>query len=254
MDKKVPSIGSIDCGVMLRSEDLLPRERFPEHSHAWYQFVYATKGDLIVTIDSSKYLITSSHGILIPPGMNHSTSTKYGATFRSLYVDEIESVQKSYIYKINDMMKSLICELDRAILDGEHTGYLSKIKSLISDQFERLYSETVYIPWPRDEKIQKICDYIYSNIGDNSCIDKLPEIFFLSKRTILRKFESELGMSIRDWRQKAKLFIALQLLNSDQSITSIALDLGYANVSAFTYMFTNEMGTTPSLWRKTHKH
>ena len=78
--------------------------------------------------------------------MNHSTSTKYGATFRSLYVNEIESVQKSYIYKINDMMKSLICELDRAILDGEHTGYLSKIKSLISDQFERLSSENCLYP------------------------------------------------------------------------------------------------------------
>jgi AraC-like DNA-binding protein len=44
-------------------------------------------------------------------------------------------------------------------------------------------------------------------------------------RTLTRHFEHEVGMSLRIWRQRLRLFKAIELLGSDLPITEIALHL-----------------------------
>ena len=58
-----------------------------------------------------------------------------------------------------------------------------------------------------------------------------------------------MGISLREWRHRLRLFLALEWLESKRSVTDIALDLGYSSTAAFTYMFRSEMGFTPTGWR-----
>ena len=48
------------------------------------------------------------------------------------------------------------------------------------------------------------------------------------------------------WRQQLHVGLALQKLASRESVTNIAIDLGYESTSAFIAMFKRSMGTTPS--------
>jgi AraC-like DNA-binding protein len=57
-------------------------------------------------------------------------------------------------------------------------------------------------------------------------------------------------MAPREWRTNLRLFKAIDLLESSDNITEIALQLGYSTPSAFTYMFHQKMGCTPSEWRR----
>ena len=44
---------------------------------------------------------------------------------------------------------------------------------------------------------------------------------------------------------------ALRLLASGESVTSVALDVGYSSTSAFIAMFKRELGTTPRrIWKE----
>jgi AraC-like DNA-binding protein len=49
-------------------------------------------------------------------------------------------------------------------------------------------------------------------------------------------------MGLAVWRQQARLMEALSRLASGQSITAVALDVGYESPSAFTAMFHRNFG------------
>ena len=53
-------------------------------------------------------------------------------------------------------------------------------------------------------------------------------------------------MSFGAWRQQACLLAALPRLSAGQSITQVALDLGYDSPSAFSTMFRKRLGQAPS--------
>ena len=70
-----------------------------------------------------------------------------------------------------------------------------------------------------------------------------------SERTLTRRFQSELGMNFREWKRRLRLFKSMELLGAGMSVTATALELGYGSPSAFSYMFTREMGCSPKTYR-----
>ena len=66
-----------------------------------------------------------------------------------------------------------------------------------------------------------------------------------SKRTLERLFLYETGLTFGKWRQQMRLLHALRLLAAGQSVTTVALDVGYDTPSAFIAMFRRNLGATP---------
>jgi len=67
----------------------------------------------------------------------------------------------------------------------------------------------------------------------------------MSRRTFTRAFQRQTGLSLSTWRQQALLFAALPRLADGEPVTSVALDVGYDSVPAFTTMFKRMLGTSP---------
>ena len=68
-----------------------------------------------------------------------------------------------------------------------------------------------------------------------------------SKRTLTRLFPAQTGITFRTWRhQQRRLLRALELLASGKNVTTVALELGYENTSAFIAMFRRCLGQTPT--------
>ncbi|MBV1795650.1 helix-turn-helix domain-containing protein [Siccirubricoccus sp. G192] len=72
----------------------------------------------------------------------------------------------------------------------------------------------------------------------------------MSGRTLARRFEAELGMSLRSWRRRLRLFKAIELLGGSLSVTQTAMELGYGSTSAFVYAFRTEMGCGPQAYMR----
>ena len=58
-------------------------------------------------------------------------------------------------------------------------------------------------------------------------------------------------MSFQAWRQQRRLLRALELLATGADVTTVALELGYDNPSAFIAMFRRCLGTTPARYLAT---
>ena len=86
---------------------------------------------------------------------------------------------------------------------------------------------------------------ILDDLADERGVEALGVWAGVSPRTLARRFTLETGFTPSAWRQRARILRALELLASGQPVTTIALDLGYDNVSAFIAMFKRVMGVTP---------
>jgi AraC-like DNA-binding protein len=60
---------------------------------------------------------------------------------------------------------------------------------------------------------------------------------------------TETGFNFSTWRQRVRLLRSLEMLAEGQSITAIALDLGYASVSSYISLFRRTFGSTPAAYR-----
>ena len=81
--------------------------------------------------------------------------------------------------------------------------------------------------------------------GTGEPVDRLARDAGAGRRTVERRFRAETGMSVGEWRQRARLVAALRLLAAGKPVSRVAAAVGYSTPSAFGAMFVRQMGTTP---------
>jgi AraC-like DNA-binding protein len=69
----------------------------------------------------------------------------------------------------------------------------------------------------------------------------------LAPRTLGRRYLAETGLHLTAWRQRLRRLRATKWLAEGRSVTAVALELGYDNVSAFIRLFRRGFGVTPAL-------
>ena len=248
----VPEIETLPKALFLRSQNMAAREIFPAQTHRWNQFVYATSGTLVVTVVDSWYVITPEQAIWVPTGVLHTTGALNGAEFRNLYVADIPGLgmpDRCVVYSVSGLLRALIVELELASQREEPEPYIDKVHELVFEQLRRLPEQDFHLPWPRSPQLHKVCEWLYAHPADARSLDDWGRVLGSSGRTLARRFEKEVGITLRAWRHRLRLFLALEWLCAGRNVTDVALDLGYASTSAFTYMFRQEMGCPPSGWR-----
>ncbi|EXJ14603.1 AraC family transcriptional regulator [Imhoffiella purpurea] len=248
----VPELETLPRAIHSRSQNLLPRQKFPLHSHRWNQFVYATSGTLVVTVGDTWHVITPEQAIWVPTGVEHTTGALNGAEFRNLYVADVPGLQmpdRCCVLAVTELLQALIIELEQVGRSEQEDRYIDQLIALILAQLERLTVQDFHLPWPRSLQLNRLCETLHANPADPRSLDDWGRELGASSRTLARRFEKELGMSLRDWRYRLRLFLAVEWLCTERSVTDIALGLGYASTSAFTYMFRQAMGRSPTEWR-----
>jgi AraC-like DNA-binding protein len=148
------------------------------------------------------------------------------------------------------LLRALIVELDAIGQRQESADYTARVQQLIVDQLPRLPRQDVHLPWPKDPQLRTLCEALYAQPADPRDLPAWGAALGASARTLSRRFERELGISLRDWRTRLRLIRALEWLGAGRAVTDVALELGYASPSAFSHMFRQAMGCSPSDWRR----
>ena len=247
----VPEFESLPKPVFLRSENLSAQQIFPRHSHQWNQFVYATAGTLVVTVEDSWYVITPEQAIWVPTGVEHTVGTLLGAKFRNLYVADSSHLampKTCTVFSVSALLRALIVELDEISQREEVENYIGQVNNLLVEQLHRLRAQDFHLPWPKSPMLRKLCEALYASPANPRSMDEWGHELGASARTLARRFEKEVGISMREWCHRLRLFLAMEWLCAGRSVTEVALELGYASTSSFTFMFRQEMGYSPTEW------
>lgn len=239
--------------LFVRQVTMPAQHGFPPHQHEWHQLLYAVSGVLVVNLEGERYFIPPEQAIWLPAGHQHSVYTEHGADLKSLYIQREYrglSTERPQILQITPLVKELILS---AATFPEHYpchGYENDLVQLLLQSLPRLTHETHFLPWPSSLSLVSLCDELYRRPDKPHTTDALAAKLAISARTLDRRFQRETGMPLKHWRQQLRLMQAIEYLNTDYSITQIALELGYSAASPFIFMFRETMGVSPAEYRK----
>ena len=251
-----PDLGS-PAPLTVRVQSLGPRTYFPEHAHRWGQVAYAISGVLSVAIPGRSFVISPRQAAWLPAGVSHRVGSLMGAEFRSLWISTAVTGDLPLdpaVFSVAPLLRALIAEAAVLQEGDDDPGYRDRVTGLVLDQLRRARSLPAALPWPRTAVLVQLCEALYADPTDARSADQWSEQLGISGRTLTRRFGADLGMSLRSWRRRMRLFKSIEMLGGDMDITQIALELGYASTSAFTYAFRTSTGVSPTAYLRVSSH
>ena len=98
---------------------------------------------------------------------------------------------------------------------------------------------------------RNITDYINSHLQESLSTDRIAEHVHISKFHMCKRFKAETGITIGNYIRTQRLHMAKKrLAETDSSISAIAMDCGFNELSHFTKFFKATVKMTPSAYRK----
>lgn len=223
----------------------------PPHRHSRGQLVYAQTGVFMMATQEGRWIVPPDHAFWIPAGLEHSLRTQGHVSIRAIYVKQgilPNLPESSRVVGMTALMRCLIEEAvhlpDEEDPSPDSRGGL--IMALIREEMSRLPEKPLGLPMPAESKLAALCQAFLANPTPHATIDAWADAMAMSRRAFTRTFRRETGLSLAAWRQQACLFAALPRLAAGEPVTSVALDLGYDSVAAFTTMFRRILGAPPS--------
>lgn len=245
--------GMLPAPIFFRTADLPAETIYPQHQHAWGEFVYSFSGVMEIKLADRHYLAPPQYGIWLPPNLEHIGQNRYEASHCSLYL----------AHELCAVLPSTACALTvsplmRAILDHlrlhppalPQTDEDERLLRVLVDQLALAPCAGSYLPTSDDPLLGSVLHMLESQPGDNRSLSELARAVNTTERTLTRRCQRDLGISFAEWRQRLRVVKALPLLEAGRTVETIAFDLGYGSASAFIAMFRRLMGITPDEFRK----
>lgn len=239
--------------MTVRAQSIPARHYFAEHTHRWNQMVYAISGVLTVAVEGRSFVISPEQAVWLPTGLPHRVGSLFGAEFRSLWIggDAGHGLPGDpTVFAVSPLLRALIVEAAAIEEQEDQDGYAGRVTGLILDQLRRARPLTAALPWAREGSLSGLCEALYADPADLRGPDAWSRKLGMSERTLARRFEAEVGMSLRSWRRRLRLFKAIELLGGGLDVTRTAMDLGYGSTSAFVYAFRTEFGCSPRAYMR----
>ena len=244
--------------VLASVSEMAENHFFKKHQHPWGQLAYASSGIMKVSVANASFIIPPERALWIPRYTPHEISTRYGASYRSLYINnDWARFLPNSTTSIN--VDGLLRELILAVTHwGENYAVDSTKQRLISvliDQIQSASTAPLFLNMPKDKRLQKISTILNSDPANSTTLEKWSETIGATPRTLNRLFQKETKMGFVEWRQRLRILYSLERIDRGEAINLIALDMGYDSASAFITMFKKHMGCSPKQYFKTaNKH
>ncbi|MEM9530878.1 MAG: AraC family transcriptional regulator [Pseudomonadota bacterium] len=97
--------------------------------------------------------------------------------------------------------------------------------------------------------------YIEFHLGESLSLEEIAKAVGASPYHLCRIFREQTGITLHTYRTRQRLGRAIQVLMNDrvESLTDLALDLGFSSHSHLTRAFRDELGVPPSALRSCGK-
>lgn len=223
------------------------------HTHRRAQMLYGMTGLMEVETDDGAWVIPPYSGVWIPAEKRHQVRMQ-GVSTRSLYIAPEAAPRPGThceVLVITPLLHQLLLaslELPAAYDEHGRDGALAK---LLLHEVALAQTMPLFAPIPQDPQLARMCKAFLQSPSLQATPQQWAEQLHKSLRTFTRLFHQQTGMSFGAWRQQACLLAALPRLSAGQSITQVALDLGYDSPSAFSTMFRKRLGQAPSEFMRT---
>lgn len=256
---------------------LLPDGTVKEHMHRDIELLYGIEGVSIVKVGDVSYQLEPEQLILINAGSRHSVRRMTGCDMNMVccvHLSEKMLCEYTGQYRLffwcnstSDSTPGNYQEL-RRILNTLLVDYMIGRKNRYFMRYSQCYALlhhllTYYLVTKEerdpfrtdresmDERFEDILHYIEMNYNTQIGLPELSEAFSLSTSYVSRYLKKKMGMTFTDYLYEVRLRYAVEdLVLTQHSVTSIALDHGFPSISVFHERFREKYSCTPTQYRE----
>jgi AraC-like DNA-binding protein len=216
------------------------------HSHRRAQLIHSAEGVLTVHTKGGRYVSPSERGVWIPGGMAHAVSSRRPFRLLTLYVAGDRSIDDCRVVAVDRLVAELLRAAAAFGPDYPAEGPEARLVRVILDRLPSLdVMPVMHLPEPRDPALLRIAQAIEKDLRDDRTLAEWSKTVGLTEKTAARRFAAETGTTFGRWRQHVRLLAALERLGGGVSVTTVAFEVGYRDVSSFIAAFKAAMGVTP---------
>lgn len=266
------SEGGIDCSVQVSSQIKLTQQA---HFHEHYQIYYVRKGTLTHHVNGQTAKVMRGDCFIIPP-----------LTVHKIEIDPLQAEFSSFSFFEDfipthllgqEMTNRLLAIINtsnlrgRLPLNSKEMLHMEKFMSMAREEFKE--AEEGYLAvlqgilagiliilaraYLRDKSDQhssvilETLEYVNAHYAENLTVQNVAKRMYLSESTFYRTFKQATGYSFKEYLTVLRIRQACILLRDKSvSITTVALECGYSNYSAFYRSFMQQMQISPHEYRQ----
>lgn len=243
------SLRDLPRPVVALASDYPEQTIIPSHHHRRAQLVYAETGIMTVRTEYGAWVVPPERAVWMPAKLEHAVHAKTAVAMRSLYIEPeyaLDLPKNCTVVGVSPLLKELIIRATNLPKLYDPDDPEGRLMVLVLDEIHALQDLPLYLPTPKDPRLVKITEALGNNPASHETLNDWGIRVGASSRTLARSFLKETGMTFGRWRQQLRLLTALERLANGQSVTAVAMDLGYESTSAFSSMFKRALGKSPS--------
>lgn len=198
------------------------------------------------------WILPPSHALWMPAGVVHQIRTNGPVEMRTLYIQPRHAQRiknECHVVFVSALLRELIVRAMEFPALYDLRGMPGRVMTLILDEVARLPAQPLGLRMPRDPRLLRLCELVLRDLSTAEPIARLGAAVGLSERSVMRLFPKHTGLSFRRWHNQARPLKAFELFDQGQSLTRVALDVGYSGPSAFAKMCRRTLGKAPTALR-----
>lgn len=215
----------------------------PIHAHDRGQLFALDRGLALIRSGAGDWMMPSGRLCWMPAGVPHGVLTLGPVVGTSLYLDAAGLPPRPAVLRAPPLALSLLGRI--AEIGAEDPGRRDRLLAVLLDELRAAPEEPLRLPTPRDPRLRRMTAALAADPADPRGLDDWAAALGLPKRSLVRRFKAETGLSFVQWRHHARLIRAAALLGDGASVTEVALAVGYDSLSAFITRFRAGFGVTP---------
>ena len=212
------------------------------------RLIEVSDGVLTVRTETGRWVVPPGHAVWIVPNVLHCLCAPRPVQLYSLYAaaDAAPLPAQSGAVVPDALVHALLVAAADLPLDQPFDEPANRLVQVLLDRLPALPAAPLGLNWPGDPRIQRIAAALSDNPAQPAVLEELAAAAGVTARTAARLFVKETGQTFGQWRQQLRLLAALELLGAGASVTQVALEVGYNDVSSFIAVFRDAFGDTPA--------
>lgn len=254
----------------------------PHHWHNELEFIYLAIGQAVFSIDDEAIPVQAGECVFVNSGQIHSGVTQseqvlyYSIVFsHELITNSFDSLRMLFNEIITNKLelfshfrpeipdqREVISELKAIVheLTEKNIAYELALRSKLFSIFCTLVRKNLYNPIPQTQKypvrskryelLKNILGYISQNYNKKISLNDISKDVNFTPQYLCRFFKEMTDYTFSNYINHYRIETSCTLLKvSSLSITDIALECGFENISYFNRVFKRQTGCTPTEFR-----
>lgn len=236
------------------------------HSHPYFEIYYLEEGQRYHWVGDKVYHLTAPALIIFPPHVLHHSYGGPDVRFKRVVIyfspqlagSELACARlrgEVSVYQFDSHARGRVDVLVKALLESENSidefGETYRQALVLQLLVELIRHGTADISPYRSDQLGQIISYLHDRHDQPITLDALSERFMVSKYHLCREFKKATGRTLISYLNDVRVGHASRLLQeTEESVTDISRQVGFANLSHFNRVFREHTGMSPTAYRK----